>query len=39
MARPRKGTNGVNTNGATAIFMLFDRRYFSVLPSNIIIYL
>ena len=25
---PRKVTNGVSTNGVTAIFMLFDRRFF-----------
>ena len=33
--KARKRTNGVNTNGVTAIFMFFDRRYFSVLPSNL----
>ena len=28
----RRGTNGVSTNGVTAIFMLFDRGTFWVLP-------
>ena len=28
----RKGTNGVSTNGFTALFMLFDRGTFRVLP-------
>ena len=28
----RKRTNGVNTNGVNAIFLFFDRMYFSVLP-------
>ena len=28
----RKGTNGVSTNGVTAIFMFFDRGTFWVLP-------
>ena len=28
----RKGTNGVSTNGVTAIFMFFDRGVFWVLP-------
>ena len=27
--------NGVNTNGVTATFMFVDKRYFSVLPSNL----
>ena len=27
-----KGTDGVSTNGVTAIFMIFDRRTFWVLP-------
>ena len=26
---------GVNTNGFTAIFILFDRRYCSVLPPSL----
>ena len=29
---PRKGTNGVSTNGVTANFMFFDRGTFWVLP-------
>ena len=29
---PRKGTNGLSTNGVTAIFMFFDRGTFWVLP-------
>ena len=31
----RKGTNGLNTDGVTAMFMRFYRRYFSLLPSNL----
>ena len=35
--RDRKGTNGVSTNGVTAVFMCFDRRCLLVLALNLLL--
>ena len=34
---PRKGTNGVSTNGVTAIFVLFDRGNFLGTPVDLLL--